>query len=364
MRKQNLLTVIFTSSAMFFLILDSRTAISGAREGIELCLQSVIPSLFPFMTMSIIMTNAFKDTSAGLIHKYINIPKGTEGILLSGLFGGYPVGAQSLGNAYSSKGLSKKDAEYMLSFCNQAGPSFIFGIVAAQFADVRFAWALWFIQIASALLVFASQKHDCGVFTCDQSNHSASLPAAFKTGITAMGSICGWVVLFRVMLSIADKYFLRILSQCIKPLFYGFWELTNGLFTLSEIQCAELRFIEAAILLSQGGLCVTMQTASVLQGLSLRPYLKGKLLQTFYSLLLSLAVIQILPQSSNQSIYLAFILFLTAIILPYIIRKAQKTVAHKKGMVYNRSNNRKKDTVCCLERKSNVPAPTANMALN
>ena len=43
---------------MLALILDGRTAIDGARQGIELCLRTVIPSLFPFFVLSILLTSS------------------------------------------------------------------------------------------------------------------------------------------------------------------------------------------------------------------------------------------------------------------------------------------------------------------
>ena len=43
------------SLGMLALILDGRTAIEGARQGIGLCLRTVIPSLFPFFVLSIHM---------------------------------------------------------------------------------------------------------------------------------------------------------------------------------------------------------------------------------------------------------------------------------------------------------------------
>ena len=51
MRKKQLWTGIAASMGMLVLILDGKTALEGARQGIELCLRTVVPSLFPFFLL-------------------------------------------------------------------------------------------------------------------------------------------------------------------------------------------------------------------------------------------------------------------------------------------------------------------------
>ena len=46
--KQRDRTSILAALGMIVLILDAKTALSGAREGIDLCMRTVIPALFPF----------------------------------------------------------------------------------------------------------------------------------------------------------------------------------------------------------------------------------------------------------------------------------------------------------------------------
>ena len=52
-------TGIAAFTAMLVLILDTKTAIAGAREGITLCLVTAIPSLFPFFVLSGLINSCF-----------------------------------------------------------------------------------------------------------------------------------------------------------------------------------------------------------------------------------------------------------------------------------------------------------------
>ena len=99
--------------AMLVLILDGQTAMAGAAEGLALCMKTLIPSLFPFFLLSAMLTSSL---SGG-------------GLLLTGLLGGYPLGAANAARAYRARQLDRAEAERMAVLCNCAGPSFLFGVV-------------------------------------------------------------------------------------------------------------------------------------------------------------------------------------------------------------------------------------------
>ena len=81
---------------MLALILDGRTAIDGARQGIELCLRTVIPSLFPFFVLSILLTSSLLGSSLAVLRplgRLFGMPDGAESLLIPAFLGGYPVAA-------------------------------------------------------------------------------------------------------------------------------------------------------------------------------------------------------------------------------------------------------------------------------
>ena len=58
MRMKKMSAFILSAAGMLALILDGRTALQGASEGLALCMQAVIPSLCPFLFLSAILTSA------------------------------------------------------------------------------------------------------------------------------------------------------------------------------------------------------------------------------------------------------------------------------------------------------------------
>lgn len=115
---------------------------------------------------------------------------------------------------------------------------------------------------------------------------------ALRLSIQTVAYVCGWVILFRILIAFIKRWFLWILPVPIQVIVFGILELSNGCCELYLIQEESIRFIIASCLLAFGGLCVLMQTISVTGGLSLRYYYRGKVMQTMYSLIISWIVIR------------------------------------------------------------------------
>ena len=315
---------------IFLLILDSRTALKGAQEAIELCLSSVIPSIFPFLVLSGILMPAMCGINVPFfrpLSRILGIPTGTEGIFLTGILGGYPTGAQAVHQAWKQGQLSKDDAQRMLGFCSNAGPSFLFGILGTKFSDHWMLWALWIIHILSAMLVAIVLPRNSCANRCITPAFHVTLTQSLKKAVVTMGYICGWVMLFRVMLAFLDRWFLWLLPVDVRVSVYGFLELANGCCSGDLISSAGMRFILISGMLAFGGICVAMQTASVTDQLGMGHYIPGKLLQTCISIFLSMIVqLLVFPASEKVVVSPAFLLMFLILILlfAFIPRKTKK----------------------------------------
>lgn len=293
-RKRSFIQGIMAGIGLLVLIFDSAMALEGARSGIELCIKTVIPSLFPFFVLSIILTNAFSEwvpSAVLVLSTLLGIPKAAASVLIPSVFGGYPVGAKCVGDLFQRKQIDRYDAERMLAFCSNAGPSFLFGMVSGFFPDGKMVWLLWIIHIFSAALtaiVIPAQKMEKHTI---RAKEKAAEISAILSAAKAMGLVCCWVILFRIILSFLNVWFLWMLPVWVQVLLMGILELTNGCCELLLITNVKLRFVLCACMLSFGGICVLLQTASVTKGLSLRYYVRGKLLQTAFSFLLSCTAI-------------------------------------------------------------------------
>lgn len=297
---------------LMLLIFDSKCAFEGAKTGLDLCMKTVIPSLFPFFVVSMLLTASLGNMDFKLLcwlADLLNIPQAAAPILVPAFLGGYPVGAKSVADQYRNGIIEKQEAERLLAFCSNAGPSFLFGMVAAYFSDKQVVWQLWIIHILGA--VFTAKIYPSPLLNdkkLEKVHHAKPQKELMRSAVTAMGIVCGWIIVFRILITFLKKWLLWLFPQWMQVLAIGILELSNGCCELMQVPDVSLRFVLCSCLLAFGGVCVLLQTCSVAEGLSLRHYLIGKMIQTLFSLVVS-AIVSIKP----EFLYLFIMVFLMGI---------------------------------------------------
>lgn len=277
------------------LLLYPAGAADAARQALALCLETVLPSLFPFFVLSSLLVSLGGADALGralepLMRPLFGLGGAGAAAFALGLVGGYPVGARTAAELYRGGALSRAEAERLLSFCSNAGPGFILGICgAAVLHSARAGAYLYLVHVASAVLT--------GVLLCRLSaaepapspargraqavRLAGAFPAAVRDSFAAAWSVCGFVVLFAVVM--------RPVSALLpgRALLAGMIELTNGVLALAPGRDG---FVRCAVLLGWGGVSVHAQTLSVLDGTGLSPrrYFLGKAVQAALSAPLAL----------------------------------------------------------------------------
>lgn len=334
--RKSYLPVIFPLLGMLLLILDTKTALSGAAEGITLCLQTAIPSLFPFFILSSMATvglSGLRLRFLAPLGRLLRIPAGSEALWFVGLIGGYPVGAKSIADANCAKRLSDQNSWRMLAFCSNAGPAFLFGIGSRLFSDTLTCWLVWAIHIAASIIVAVLTPGGDNHSVCSGEKSALPVTDALHGAIKTMAMVCGWVVIFRVILAFCQRWFLWALPKWANILILGMLELTNGCCALYAIEEESLRFVFFAFFLGFGGVCVAMQTYSVCRGLDIGMYLPGKLTQSLISGLLAGMLIS---REIGMVLQLAVALILVCAGYYFLNRKSQKRLDFFRAILYNK----------------------------
>ena len=279
---------------MAALLWNAEEAAAAVRGALTLCFRSVIPALFPFFVAVSLFTGLGLAESAGRRLSPLLCPllgcSGTGAVaFLLGLAGGYPVGCRTVGELYAAGAVDRLEAERLLSFCNNCGPAFILGIAGTGcFGSRRAGICLYVIHVLGAILTAQLHRKSRAVparaVRQKPKPFTAVLVRAVSGGAQAMLIVCAFVVFAQVALRLITAQ-----TGLSHPLLTGIVELTGGILQLSPTRAG---FVMAAALLGWGGICVHCQTAAVLEGsgLSLRPYLTGKLLQAAFSAALAFPI--------------------------------------------------------------------------
>ena len=112
--------------------------INSGIEAVDICLNTIIPSLFPFFICSgLLVELGFAKWAGKLLSPVLapifNIPGSGAVAFVMGILSGYPVGAKCAVDLYRKGECTKEEAERMIAFCNNSGPMFILGAVGAVF---------------------------------------------------------------------------------------------------------------------------------------------------------------------------------------------------------------------------------------
>ena len=289
-KKRQLIMGVCAIAGMFFLILDRETAVKSMEEGLKLCFHTVIPGLFPFFYLTTVLNQALYGCKSRFLKPvltFMGIPQEAGALLIPAFLGGYPMGAKAISDSCHSNAMSRAQAVRLLTFCSNAGPAFFFGILPVIFEENWMIWSLWAIHILSAFLISL-----CIPAVGGKSGVSEKVPSfdVMESSVRASALVCGWILCFRVLSGGLSHWILWRLPDWGQALTMGLLELTNGCSALSAVPSWQIRYILASGLMGFGGLCVTMQTASILGDLPIRSYLTGKITQSILSVLFALSV--------------------------------------------------------------------------
>ena len=312
-------------------------AMEAAREGLRLCYNVILPSLFPFFVLSALVVDLglagyLGRALEGLMRPLFHVPGACASALVLGFVGGYPVGARTALSLYQKGMCTKTEAERLLSFCNNSGPAFILGVVGAGiFASSRVGVLLCLTHAAASvcvgLLFRFYRSGDRGrdrrsAPTFGAERFSAAFTGAVKNAFLSTLNICAFVVFFTVAIKLL--FLSGVLSGLAEGLGFllaplgfsprwaerlvtGLIGLTSGVWTLPGAGTMSGKVSMAAFLLGWAGLSVHCQVLSFLggSGLSVRTYIGGKLLHGGLSALFTALLLRFFPLEEPVAAYLS-----------------------------------------------------------
>lgn len=280
----------------------SEDSVQLAADGLSVWFQTMIPALFPFMLLSCLlvrqqMTEKLSFFLSPLLCPLLRIsPQGVY-CVLTGFLCGFPMGARNIAELYRRKEISRKEAQYLLGFCNNMGPLFILFVLLPSLAIKNipaafFLLGIYGIPFLYALLVRLISPLPLNL--CQKSPSEAapepflkSLDSAIHSGIEGITVLGAYLIvgnllyLFPLIVSRSlTRYTGIVLPDTLLCASRCLLEITGGIHALS----GRLPLFLLTVL-PFGGLCCLLQTKGMLAGtdLSMRRYVYDKLLQCLLS---------------------------------------------------------------------------------
>ncbi len=261
----------------FMLLRFPETAGQGISDGIDICLGTLIPSLYPFMIVSSLIINMnifrFFDRHFSKITKLIfALPGKCLGVIFMSLIGGFPIGGKMTKDLYESGEISRSQAKRLLMFCVNPGPAFAISSVGFyMLGSKKIGLIIYLSLIISSLTVGILSRfvveEDNSYFTqkldFNTSSFSDSLVKSVSSGSVSMLSVCAWVITFSCINRLIE---ITPLSAGFKFFLYCILEVTNGCLS----SCGNLPIPIIAGIISFAGFCTHFQIMSAINTVKLK----------------------------------------------------------------------------------------------
>ena len=312
----------------FLLILrNSDMAIDYMGRGLTLCVNTVIPSLFPFMVISELLVGSGAGEALGrILAKPMQWLFGASGAgssaVVLGSLCGFPVGASTAVSLYDHNLISKRECEHLLTFVSNPSSAFLITAVgASMYGNRRWGILLYGVVLGCGLLIgilsrFFMQgpnghlRHDHphypmgfhpdgtagrGEAISPPGGVSVVTGAISRSAINMM-TVCAYVVFFSTLMGVFVTDVMGRIpllqsgwGEAFRVLLCGMLEISGGISEAAEMATAEtfatlapeISLVLAAMIAGWSGISVHCQVMTLCggRGLSFRPYLIAKAVQ-------------------------------------------------------------------------------------
>lgn len=259
-------------------------------EGVCLWAECVLPSLFPFMVVCLLLSGlgaveAFAKPFAKPCRRLGISPAAVPLFVLSAV-SGYPAGSRLVAE-YRKRGLiGYGDAVKLAPLCSSCSPMFALGTVGYKafgggYAGVKLFSASIIAVVGTSLLycLFSKKKADAGGIFPNGKKDKDLLFSAFNGGVTASltagGFICFFYTVSRVaadcnILTPLNALLYPVLGETAAGLTSGLFEATGGCFAAAA-SGGFFALPVAGFLTVSGGLSIQLQQLCYLTGCGVKP---------------------------------------------------------------------------------------------
>ena len=299
---RTILCIIFCVLFAFILIRFPKNCADGVRHGLELCAQTMVPSLFPFLVLSsFVLSSGVIDFLGEKTDKFFRKIFNFSGIcgctVFFSLFGGFPVGCSMASELLSKNKITQSEAKRIALSSVNAGPAFVIGAVGTIMLSSFKAGVILFVSLSlsSLIISFLSRfilSENPSSFRKDSAQLplSQSLVSSVYNASKSMFIISAWILLFSCFTNIISA---NNNNDTFSLAAKAFLEVSTG--------CAEIAGKESPVILCAvlgwSGLCVHCQVLPYVlkTGLKAKYYFCARALHSMLSSVICYLLFELFP---------------------------------------------------------------------
>ncbi len=251
-------------------------------RGFVMWAECVLPSLFPFMVITLVFIKTGIAERAALPLKKVTglfgLPPAAAVCFVMSICSGYPAGAKALSEFYEGGCIGKEDSKKLSALCSTSGPLFIIGSIGAKMLQDKSAgWkilaahAVSVLAVALIIAIFSKKGTECAYKRAAPDKnllynafYGAIISVAVAGGFIAFFCVAAQVAAdFRILYPVEKFLCLFVKEDTASAVAGGIIEATSGCRALS-LTGDKFTLPFAGFMITFGGLSILMQQLAYL----------------------------------------------------------------------------------------------------
>lgn len=292
-------------------IVIAPTMAEEIRNGISLCLGTVIPSIFPFMVISCLITAAGVGADIGRLFSPLprflfGASKAAACPIFLAFACGFPVGAMTAASMHDKGELSTRELGHLMSFINLPSAPFVIGAVGGMLGSAHLGMAIYTSLFLSSTIIGILSRHNLSkersssarcVCTPSMPPFSEALTEALRRAAPAALNVSVSVIIFSSLSgALRSSELFSLLPAWADPIAAGLFEISSGAAVAASLPSSIAPYAAAAVC-GWSGLSVHLQIMSAVKGrgISLLPYFISKAVSTILSPVILFLILRLFP---------------------------------------------------------------------
>ncbi len=274
--KKDILLLYFLLLVEVLILVNSKIVINSVIKSSNTFVFKIFPSLLPTMTLGLLLVKL-------KVHKIIprfikkvfnvlfNFDDVTTSLFICSMICGSPSNASFI-NEYLNNGLiSEKTAENLLCCTHFVNPLFVIGTVGigtfnSSKIGIIILLMTYLSNFVKAFILrknFIKENNTNNDVKGDEKAFITTFKSVIKTSMSQLLVILGIVILFNMLISLLGSIF--NISYNVQTIINIILEMTGGITKIKYLQISNIgKIILSYYALSFGGLCIWMQTMSMI----------------------------------------------------------------------------------------------------
>ena len=299
----NQIIVILTFITLILVLLNKNLVSDSILSSLYIWYNTLVPSMFPMIILSDILitynTNILPNIIIKYISKIFNISNNAVLIFILSLISGFPTNAIIIKKSIDTNNITKEEGNHLLLFCNFASPLFILQTVGVFYLkNTTLSIIILISHILSNIIIgiiYRNNNHPKNNYiieTNKSQNFGDVLSSSIYKSVNSLLLIAGTVTLFLILTTLITHIF--NLNTYLSLFIRSLLEMTMALSYLSNLNINDiLKVVLSSIIITFSGLSIHLQVISSFEDIKYKYYLKGRILSSITSGIISFILIKL-----------------------------------------------------------------------